>query len=158
MFPKQKEEQAEFKEPSQLNGMQRWQIIQLLFKNEKGSRPQVSVKPKSETKSKVKWQIASEEVLGDKHATSASDDNDTFTEVYYKQGVYLHPDATLKDLRNAFIDSNQLDAEDCMFCFLNSDVPGDYIVIDTEEEVMLSQIEHNLVQPRTLYIECRDPG
>ena len=45
-----------------------------------------------------------------------------------------------------------------MFCFLNSDVPGDYIVIDTEDEVMLSQIEHNLVQPRTLYIECRDPG
>ena len=158
MFPKQKEEQAEFKEPSQLNGMQRWQIIQLLFKNEKGSRLQVSVKPKSETKSKVKWQIASEEVLEDKHATSASDDNDTFTEVYYKQGVYLHPDATLKDLRNAFIDSNQLDAEDRMFCFLNSDVPGDYIVIDTEDEVMLSQIEHNLVQPRTLYIECRGPG
>ena len=159
MFPKQKEEQAEFKEPPQLNGKQRWQIIQVLFKNdEKGSRPQVRVKSKSETKSKVNWQIASEEGLGDKHAVSAGDDNDTFTEVYYKKGIYLHPDATLKDLRNAFIDSNQLDAEDRMFCFLNSDVPRDYIVIDTEDEVMLSQIEHNLVQPRTLYIECRDPG
>ena len=155
MFPEQKEEQAEFKEPPQLNGKQRWQIIQLLFKNdEEGGR----VKSKSETKSKVKWHIASEEGLGDKHAMLAGDDNDTFTEVYYKQGVYLHPDATLKDLRNAFIDSNQLDAEDRMFCFLNSDVPGDYIVIDTEDEVMLSQIEHNLVQPRTLYIEWRDPG
>ena len=112
MFPKQKEEQAEFKEPSQLNGKQRWQIIQLLFKNdEKGTRPQLRVKSKSETKSKVEWQIASEG-LGDKHAMSASDDNDTFTEVHYKKGVYLHPDATLKDLRNTFIDSYQLDAED----------------------------------------------
>jgi len=102
---------------------------------------------------------ASEAGLDEGQANSVSDDNETITiEMIYKRGVYLDVDATMKDLRNGFIESNQLDAKDRIFQFLKSDVPGDYIEIDTEDEVMLAQIEHNLVQPKTFYIESLDPG
>ena len=84
--------------------------------------------------------------------------DDTMVEEVFKRGVYLKPDSTLKELRNSFIDSNQLDSNDCTFRFLRSDVPGDFIEIDTEDKTLLSQIQHSLVLPATLYIESIDPG
>lgn len=82
------------------------------------------------------------------------------TELAYNGGVYLPLDATLKDLRNKFVDSEQLqDHNDGVhFQFLLSDVPGDRIELDTEDEVLLCQIESSLVQRRTLYIETIDPS
>lgn len=81
------------------------------------------------------------------------------TELVYRGGVYLPADATLKDLRNKFVDSEQLDCKDGLyFQFLLSDVPGDRIELDTEDEVLLCQIEGGLLQRRTLYIENIDPG
>ena len=85
-------------------------------------------------------------------------EDDQMSEIVYKQGVYLSPDATLKDLRNGFIEQEKLEAHERFFQLLKSDVPGDIIEIDTEEEVLLSQIEHTLVQQRTVYIETVDPG
>jgi len=166
IFPKQNDEQVNFKEPPQLNGKQRWQIIQLLpekDEREAGSRPPVELEtpspPKAEKKDPKTENTASEAGLDEGQANSVSDDNETITiEMIYKRGVYLDVDATMKDLRNGFIESNQLDAKDRIFQFLKSDVPGDYIEIDTEDEVMLAQIEHNLVQPKTFYIESLDPG
>ena len=85
-------------------------------------------------------------------------EDDHMSEILYKRGVYLAPDATLKDLRNGFIELENLETNDRYFQLLRSDVPGDFIEIDTEEEVLLNQIEHTLVQPRTMYIENVDPG
>ena len=84
--------------------------------------------------------------------------DDTMIEEIFKRGVYLKPDSTLKELRNSFIDSIQLDSNDCTFRFLRSDVPGDFIDIDTEDKTLLSQIQHSLVLPATLYIESIVPG
>ena len=80
------------------------------------------------------------------------------SEIVYKRGVYLTPDATLKDLRNGFIEVENLEANDRYFQLLWSEFPGDFIEIDTEEEVLLNQIEHTLVRQRTMYIENVDPG
>ena len=85
-------------------------------------------------------------------------EDDQMSEIVYKQGVYLSPDATLKDLRNGFIEQEKLEAHERYFQLLKSDVPGDIIEIDTEEEVLLSQIEQTLIQQRTVYIENVDPG
>ena len=92
----------------------------------------------------------------DESRTESEDDH--MTEVEYKRGVYLAPDATLKDLRNSFIEMEHLEFDDRYFHLLKSDVPGDIIDIDTEDETLLSQIEHTLVQQRTMYIENIDPG
>ena len=81
------------------------------------------------------------------------------TELAYRRGMYLPLDATLKDLRNKFVESEQLDQKDGLhFQFLLSDVPGDRIELDTEDEVLLCQIESSLLQKRTLFIEAIDPG
>lgn len=80
------------------------------------------------------------------------------TLVEYERGVYLAPDASLKDLRNQFLESGQLEEQDgTHFQFLRSDVPGDRIEVDTEDETLLCQIEDSLVQKRTMYIESIDP-
>lgn len=81
------------------------------------------------------------------------------TELTYRRGVYLPLDATLKDLRNKFVESGQLDQKDGIhFQFLLSDVPGDRIELDTEDDVLLCQIESSLLQKRTLFIEAIDPS
>ena len=91
-----------------------------------------------------------------KSRTESEDDH--MTEIVYKRGVYLAPNATLKDLRNGFIEYENLESNDRHFQLLKSDVPGDFVDIDTEDEVLLSQIEHTMVQPRTVYIENIDAG
>ena len=47
--------------------------------------------------------------------------------------------------------SGQLEEDSRLFQFLKSDVPGDIIAIDTEEETFLSELEPYLVEPRTLF-------
>ena len=92
----------------------------------------------------------------DESRTESEDDH--MTEIVYKRGVYLVPDATLKDLRNSFIEQEKFELNERYFHLLKSNVPGDVIEIDTEDEVLLSQIEHTMVQSRTMYIENIDPG
>ena len=58
----------------------------------------------------------------------------TSEEYFYKRGVYLDMmNATLKDLRNGFIDTGQLDQQaNKYFQFLISDLPGDIVHIDND--------------------------
>lgn len=87
---------------------------------------------------------------------TGSMDSASYDEIIYRKGIYLDSDATLKDLRNGFIDSSQLDPDDIYFKFLNSDIPGDYISVDDEEEMILAKLEPNLIFPRSLFIELVD--
>ena len=96
-----------------------------------------------------------------KSAASGEDDRDSGRghEIVYKRGVYLFEDATLRELRNAFVDTEQLDTgKGYHFQFLRSDVAGDKIDIETEDEIMLNQIEHTLTVRRTIFIEMIDSG
>ena len=65
---------------------------------------------------------------------------------------------TLGDLRNAFIETNQLDPEDLHFLFLQSDVLGEYIEVESERTVCLGRLDHFVTESRTLFIESVDPG
>ena len=106
--------------------------------------------------SKITQESPRSKYSGDPPRSESADDH--MTEILYKRGVYLTLDATLKDLRNGFIELEKLENNDRYFQLLKSDVPGDFIEIDTEDETLLSQIERRLVQPRTMYIENIDPG
>ena len=67
--------------------------------------------------------------------------------------MYLAPSKSLKDLRNAFLDSGQVDGQELFFQFLRGDTPGEVIPIDTEEETELSSLAH-----RTVHIEAISKG
>ena len=131
-----------------MDGKLRWQIIRVLSEGTKGNFAERgalesgdSSRPSSQAQ-QVEEDFSSQQ-----------------TELVYPNGVYLNEEACLKDLRNEFVDSDQLgDSDGLHFQFLRSDVPGDRIELDTEDEVLLCQIEDSLVQKRTLYIECIDPG
>ena len=162
MFPKQKDSTEDFQEPPELNGKLRWQIVQVLATKEEEQEARKVSFSIGDSKPELRGSVGSdmEHEASDKlpsHQMSHSDD-EQMTEVVYKRGIYLSTNATLKDLRNAFIDSRQIEPEERMFQFLNSDVLGDSITIDTEDEVLLEQIEHRLVQHRTVYIETLAPG
>lgn len=122
---------GEFKEPDEIDGKVRWQIIQL-DPNDQRTQPSLS-------------------------ETSQTED-DEVTEVVYRQGVYMAWEDTLGDLRNAFIETNQLDPEDLHFLFLQSDVLGEYIEVESERTVCLGRLDHFVTESRTLFIESVDPG
>ena len=176
MFPKTLEE--EFKEPPMIHGKQRWQIILLQQEKqmEHGSstnegRDDLGAESSTQAVSKVEFTLADStvELIGEPSNTdmALTERNREFdregsstrvVEVIYRKGVYLSESASLKDLRNAFIDSKQLDSKDHAFQFLCSDVPGDAFLIETENETLLHQIEHSLLDKRTVYIEVINPG
>ena len=182
LFPEQCERSGDFREPAVLNGKIRWQIIQVFSDRlADGSGRNAAMLEEATPISRVAFKLggAEEDVAkpnenDDSEIRVVESDrreenkdyrnshppsvNTEMSEILYERGVYLDLDATLKDLRNGIIASEQLDSPDRIFQFLSSDVPGDFIPIDTEDEVMLAQIEHNLVQSRTLYIEAIDPG
>lgn len=169
-------ERVTFREPPVLSGKQRWQIIRLLPKDSDSlrSQPRSTAKvrfilgdsrPEFDRVSSMelnsgKDKDADEEGAPTRQQSSDADTGSTerVAEVVYERGVYLDSTATLKDLRNSFLDSNQLDSNDRLFQFLQSDIPGDYVDIDTEDEVALTQIQDRLVQTRTLYIEALEKG
>ena len=159
-----------FREPEQIGTKRRWQIIQLLA----STGPSITHSPITE---QLKTKQFKEEIMeGDKlkvesgievesldsyesdsnvqkNQTPGSIQSDRFQEIIFRKGIYLDNNATLKDLRNGFIDSFQLDAGNRFFQFLNSDLPGDSIPIDNEEEILLLKLEPNLLTPKTIYIE-----
>ena len=121
---------GEFKEPDEIGGKVRWQIIQL-YPSDQSSEHSLS--------------------------NSSQTEDDDVTEVVYRQGVYMTWEDTLCDLRNAFIETNQLDPEDLLFLFLQSDVLGEYIEIDSENALCLGRLNYPVIESRTLYIESVDP-
>jgi hypothetical protein len=84
---------------------------------------------------------------------SYSDNTDEFEEIIYTKGVYLDKSASLKDLRNCFIESKQLESNLLYFQFLHSDTPGDLVSIDDEEEMKVSNLPSN---EQTIYIQSID--
>ena len=80
-------------------------------------------------------------------------DSDDYEEVVFLKGVYLETTATLKDLRNSFIDSNQLDPNHLYFQFLRSDTLGDIVPIDNEEETKPLSFDS---KQRTIYVQAID--
>ncbi len=162
----------EFREPEQIGIKRRWQIIQLLS----STGPSITHSPTTEElkakhlkegltektdRMKAESGIEVESMDGyesdssviQRNETPQSIQSDRFQEIVYRKGIYLDKNATLKELRNGFIDSCQLDEGNMFFQFLNSDLPGDSIPIDNEEEIFLSKLEPNLLIPKTMYIE-----
>ena len=167
----------DFKEPEQIGTKRRWQIVQILPSLEPSvniettlSTPAEPVKTQKinkiteEDKLKVESGIEIESIDGDKEleqrednkSVTSSSPSDAYQEIAYKKGIYLDTNATLKDLRNGFIDSAQIDSHNRFFQFLNSDMPDDCIPIDNEEDTLLSRLEPNLISPKTMYIETVD--
>ena len=130
---------GKFKEPDQMGTKLRWEIIQLL-PIEKSK--DVKSEPPSDTASEKELQLCLE-------------DSDEFEEEVYPKGVYLEPTSSLKDLRNNFINTNQLEMNEAHFQFLYSDTPGDTIPIDNEEEIQLERFSE---RERTIYIQAIDKG
>lgn len=122
----------EFKEPDEIDGKLRWQLIQL--------------DPSSNQRS------------GDSLSKPSQTGDDEVMEVVYRQGVYLGLEETLCDLRDAFIETDQLDQEDLYFLFLQSDVLGEYIEVESEKNVCLGGLDHAVLESRTIYIEPIDSG
>lgn len=156
----------EFKEPFEISGAYRWQIVRVL--SDVGSEGRKSdltdrdggITLDSRESSRPVSKTPNPEPDGsDKDRDIQSHQDEEQTEMVYRGGIYLTADASLKDLRNQFINSEQLEEGDGLhFQFLKSDVPGDRIELDTEDEVLLCQIEESLLQKRTMYIETIDPG
>uniref|UniRef100_A0A1X7V0T6 MYND-type domain-containing protein n=1 Tax=Amphimedon queenslandica TaxID=400682 RepID=A0A1X7V0T6_AMPQE len=131
-------EVGQFKEPEKIGSKLRWQIIKLI---------PVEKPKKSET------QKEDDDSTSENELQLCLEESDEFEEEIYLKGVYLEPTSTLKDLRNNFIDSNQLETSDVYFQFLNSDTPGDLVQIDNEEEIKLERFEE---REKTLYIQAID--
>ncbi len=167
----------DFKEPEQIGTKRRWQIVQILPSVEPSMNietplptPAEPVKNQQikkiteEDKLKVESGIEIESIEGDEELGQRDDNqsvissapSDGYQEIVYKKGIFLDTNGTLKDLRNGFIDSSQIDSDYRFFQFLNSDMPGDYIPIDNEEDTLLSRLEPNLISPKTMYIETVD--
>ena len=158
---------SDFEEPLEMNGQVRWQVIQVVSEGEITSATPTSVEESPRDKDRHgKRNISSEEskhnekeITEGKSRDSSAKASDNAHEVVYRKGVYLFDDATLRELRNGFIETEQLDSKrGTHFQFLRSDVVGDKIDIETEDEVMLHQIEHSLTVEKTIFIEMTDPG
>ena len=117
-----------FKEPEQILGEMRWQIIQLVTEEEEEtSSPHSGEDEKQTMKEKHVVEVhidasaresplAEGEELNEKETrethsseTERLSNSARVSEIVYKRGVYLAPSKSLKDLRNAFLDSGQAD-------------------------------------------------
>ena len=173
---------VEFKEPSEMYGKHRWQIIRVISEGYgspggvkdgetkrdglESRESAMSPEMMTEANSSDKEGNGLEENEGNQQENKKpsqqekdalnSQERQEQAEMVYRRGIYLTPDATLKDLRNQFVDSKQMEQNAPYFQFLRSDVPGDRFDIETEDDILLSQIQDSLIQKRTLYIENID--
>ncbi len=175
MFPKNHNSAGnipDFEEPLEVNGQVRWQIIQVVTEGDisigRANIPEIEDEDSASKETtegaatnggkKAKEKESSADAKRDKSnedGTASSQGQ----EVVYKRGVYLFEDASLRELRNAFVETKQLDNQKgTHFQFLRSDVEGDKIEIETEDDILLNQIEHSLTSRRTMFIEMVDSG
>ena len=147
-----------FKEPDKLGTKLRWQIIQLIpdCSKDTPSPPKSACDERSKTATSQLSSKMDDDSFPEKNKTFLSSEKESFIKIEYWKGVYLEETATLKELRNEFIDSDQLEEENLFFQFLQSDTPGDFIPIDNEEDTKLTSV--NTVYKRTIYIERIDKG
>ena len=136
-------------EPAALGSKLRYEIVRIIG----GSGKTTPIKLPSETKETTEITESSIDKERKMATVSRQSSYCRYHTITYKMGVYLEDSSTLKDLRNTFIDSGQLEAESQFFKFLYSDLPGDYVEIDSEEGKTLSSLAS-----RTVYIEAVDSG
>jgi len=170
LFPKARNSSGkipDFEEPLQMNGQVRWQIIQVVSEGEITSSTPTALEGSPEENDRGgKRNDSYEKNKRDEKESNSGKSGDNVAggsehahEIVYKKGVYLFDDATLRELRNGFIETEQLDTKKgTLFQFLHSDVVGDKIDIETEDEILLNQIEHSLTVKKTMFIEMIDPG
>lgn len=69
----------------------------------------------------------------------------------YEQGVYVDPDATLREVRDLFIETGQLELDEVLFQFLDPNSHNRLFSIEEEDVITLDSMELKL--PRTLFIK-----
>lgn len=69
----------------------------------------------------------------------------------YHQGVYVDPDATLREVRDLFIETGQLELDRLLFQFLDPDSHNRFFSIEEEDAITLDSMKLKL--PRTLFIK-----
>lgn len=112
---------SSFREPEEINGKTRWQVVHV-YRNASGGE------------------------------SATEDGGGVIDQKVYPRGVYLHDSASLKDLRSAFINSNQLEEGERMFAFLVSMEMEETYAVDDESVFTLKDFEPTMSTPHTFYI------
>jgi hypothetical protein len=181
LFPQKEADEDLFQEPSQAHTKLRWQVVQVVSQEMGCVALETTHKGESDNESELfpskvsfSFQAENQENMNEPKDKKSMEDEaqdatggsgglvsegqgeDRAVMIVYRRGVYLNPDATLKDLRNSFLDSGQLEGKNRFFEFLMSDVPGDTIAIETEPETYLSKLESDFAEPRTIHFQLMD--
>jgi hypothetical protein len=128
MFSKSGEKPS-FKEPEEIDGNPRWTVVHVY-------RKETSPRPSSRSGQDTPL---NESGVGLEHKV-------------YPNGVYMQRSALLKDLRSAFIDSDQLEEEDRLFLFATGPEGEETYNVDDEEVFVLKDFEPAMEEPHTFYI------
>ena len=72
-------------------------------------------------------------------------------QVRYRQGVYVDPNATLREVRDLFLETGQLELDMMLFQFLDPDSHSRLFSFEEEDAITLDSMELKL--PRTLFIK-----
>lgn len=72
-------------------------------------------------------------------------------QITYHQGVYVDPDATLREVRDLFIETGQLELDQLLFHFLDPNSHNRLFSIEEEDVITLDSLQLKL--PRTLFIK-----
>ena len=82
---------------------------------------------------------------------SGDDEELSLKQIRYHQGVYVDPDATLREVRDLFLETGQLEVDMVLFQFLDPDSHNRLFSIEEEDAITLDGMELKL--PRTLFIK-----
>jgi len=75
-------------------------------------------------------------------------------QVPYHQGVYADPDASLRDVRDLFLETGQLESDQLPFQFLDLNSRNRLYAVEEEEVITLDSMELSARKlPRTLFIK-----
>ena len=72
-------------------------------------------------------------------------------QIRYHQGVYVDPNATLREVRDLFIETGQLELDEQLFQFLDPDSHNRLFSIEEEDAITLDGMKLKL--HRTLFIK-----
>lgn len=69
----------------------------------------------------------------------------------YHKGVYVDPDATLREVRDLFLETGQLELDQLLFQFLDPNSHNRLFSLEEEDAITLDTMQLKL--PRTLFIK-----
>lgn len=116
-----------------------------------GSTVDNSFREPEEINGKVRWQVV-HVYRNASGGESPTEDGSAIDQKVYPRGVYLPDSASLKDLRSAFISSNQLEEGERMFVFLVAMEMEETYAVDDESVFTLKDFEATMTEPHTFYI------